>query len=161
MARKAPMTVREAALRMLSRREHSRGELRRKLREKFGADETGAIEEELSRLEESGFLSDERFARAYARGVSSRFGARRIRMELKKRGVGEEEIELALAEVGMDGDNAEDELSRAREMAARRRRIGESDSESARKENARLARWLVARGFSFETARKATTEAED
>ena len=146
---------------MLSRREHSRGELRRKLRGKFGASAAAEIEGEWSRLEGLGILSDERFARAYARGAAARFGARRIRAELKQRGVGEEEIGSALAVVGMDSVDAEDELRRAREMAAKRRRTGGGDAEGVRKENARLARWLVARGFSFETARRAAEGAED
>ena len=154
MARETP-TVRGAALRLLSRREHSRGELRRKLTEKFGREFAGEIERTLDDLAGRDLLSDIRFARAYAREVCGKFAARRIRAELKKRGVGEDETESALAEIGMLEADSESELARAREMIARRRRADGEDSDSIARENARLMRWLAARGFSFETARRA------
>lgn len=150
------MTVRESALRLLARREHSRGELRRKLGEKFGRGFAGEIERELEDLAGRDLLSDLRFARAYAREVSGRFASRRIRAELQKRGVGADEIASALAELEGDGDG-DSELNRAREMVARRRRVG-VDSEAEAKERARLIRWLAGRGFSFETAKRAVEQ---
>ena len=148
--------VRESALRLLSRREHSREEMRRKLARKFGADFAGEIEAELGRLAGLDLLSDSRFALAYARSVSGRFAARRVRAELKRRGVGEAEIDSALAESGLAAA-AEDggELARAREMIARRRRADLGDADAVRRENAKLMRWLTARGFGWETARRA------
>ena len=157
------MTVRESALRLLARREHSRGELRRKLGEKFGREFAGEIERELDDLAGRDLLSDLRFARAYAREVSGRYAARRIRAELQKRGVGADEIASALAELEGDGEGGEggeggdSELNRAREMVARRRRVG-VDSEAEAKERARLIRWLAGRGFSFETAKRAVEQ---
>ena len=148
MARRV-LTVREGALRLLARREHSRGELRRKLRGKFGGEVAGEIEEVLGDLEGRGLLSDLRFARAYAREVAGRFAAGRVRAELRRREVGEEEIEAALGELG-----EEDELSRARGMVERRR----GGSEGGERERVRLIRWLAGRGFSFETARRAVEE---
>ena len=149
MARRV-LTVREGALRLLARREHSRGELRRKLRGKFGGEFAGEIEEVLGDLEGRGLLSDLRFARAYAREVAGRFAAGRVRAELRKREVGEEEIEAALGELG-----EEDELSRARGMVERRRGGG---SERGERERVRLIRWLAGRGFSLETAKRAVEE---
>lgn len=171
MARPPP-TVRERAQRLLSRREHARGELRRKLLEKHGREAAPEIDAELARLTELGLLSDERFARAYARSVSAKFAARRIRQELQKRGVGAAAVAAALAEVGLaDGPEADDEtrerakseeLQRARALIARRRRTTEADPESRRREDARLLRWLTTRGFPYETARRATeAEPED
>ena len=163
MARKPP-TIRDAALKLLSRREHSREELRRKLAEKFGRDAGGEIDSELGRLEELGLLSDLRFARAYAREVCGKFAARRVRAELKKRGVGDDDIQAALDDVGMGGENsAESELARARELIARRRRTDAEDPDSIARENAKLMRWLATRGFSFDIARRAAAmeDAED
>ena len=163
MARKPP-TIRDAALKLLSRREHSREELRRKLAEKCGREAGGEIDAELGRLEELGLLSDLRFARAYAREVCGKFAARRVRAELKKRGVGDDDIQAALDDVGMGGENsAESELARARELIARRRRADAEDPDSIARENAKLMRWLATRGFSFDIARRATAmeDAED
>ena len=163
MARKPP-TIRDAALNLLSRREHSREELRRKLAEKFGREAGGEIDSELGRLEELDLLSDLRFARAYAREVCGKFAARRVRAELKKRGVGDHEIQSALDDAGLDGENsAESELARAREMIARRRRADAEDPDAIARENAKLMRWLATRGFSFDIARRAATteDAED
>ena len=163
MARKPP-TIRDAALKLLSRREHSREELRRKLAEKCGREAGGEIDAELGRLEELGLLSDLRFARAYAREVCGKFAARRVRAELKKRGVGDDDIQAALDDVGMGGENsAESELARARELIARRRRADAEDPDSIARENAKLMRWLATRGFSFDIARRAAAmeDAED
>ena len=163
MARKPP-TIRDAALKLLSRREHSREELRRKLAEKCGREAGGEIDSELGRLEELGLLSDLRFARAYAREVCGKFAARRVRAELKKRGVGDHEIQSALDDAGIGGENsAESELARARELIARRRRADAEDPDSIARENAKLMRWLATRGFSFDIARRAAAmeDAED
>ena len=80
---------------MLARREHSGAELRVKLAAKgFPAD---IINDALSDLYRSGWLSDERFVEAFLRVRSERgYGPVRIRAELKERGIDDELIAMHL-----------------------------------------------------------------
>jgi regulatory protein len=66
-------SLRERALRLLARREHSRAEMLRKLREDGNEDELAAL---LTRFEECGLLSDARFAEQFVSSRSGRFGTR-------------------------------------------------------------------------------------
>ena len=84
------------AVRFLARRAHSREELRRKLRRKGTPDQ---VREVLTRLDEIGYLNDEEFAclRAISQRRSKYWGNRRIRLDLKSRGLDAKIIELALS----------------------------------------------------------------
>src|SRR5258708_19041558 len=78
-------SLRERALRLLARREHSRAELARKLREHTRADDDlEALLEDLSRHK---LLSDERYAESRAHALSRKFGAARIAHELRAKGL--------------------------------------------------------------------------
>ena len=81
--------VRKRALSMLARREHSGAELRAKLAAQgFPSD---IIDDALSDLNRSGWLSDERFVEAFVRVRSERgYGPVRIRAELRERGIDDE-----------------------------------------------------------------------
>jgi regulatory protein len=91
------------ALRHLVRREHSRAELARKLAPHAESDEAVAalLDSLLSKKQQS----DERFAAERARVLSRKYGAAKIRQDLKARGIADEVIE---------GLSAEGELERAR-----------------------------------------------
>ncbi len=79
-------TLRDKALELLSRREHSRLELMYKLKKRGYSAEK--IENLLCDFEESGYLSDARFAEEYTLSRTRRgYGKYRIRMELQQRGV--------------------------------------------------------------------------
>jgi energy-coupling factor transporter ATP-binding protein EcfA2 len=75
------------ALRLLARREHSRAELARKLASEGSLEEIASV---LDQLEQAGLLSDRRFAEALVFSRAARFGAARLRHDLKARGVAEE-----------------------------------------------------------------------
>ncbi len=79
-------TVRNRALGLLARREHSVQELLRKLRNKGGAESIClVVVEELTRL---GLQSDRRFTEAYTHArVSKGYGPMRISQDLRKRGI--------------------------------------------------------------------------
>ena len=77
-------SLRERALRHLARRDHSRAELTRKLAAHGDADEIEAV---IERMGELGLQSDTRYAEAFVRGKSGRFGASRLRSELARRGI--------------------------------------------------------------------------
>ncbi len=84
--------IRQRALDLLARREHSEFELNRKLRSKgFPAAEVDAI---VTLLTSQGKLSNARFAESYIHARRQKgYGPVRIRMELKARGVNEDMIE--------------------------------------------------------------------
>ncbi|MCW9059052.1 MAG: recombination regulator RecX [Gammaproteobacteria bacterium] len=141
----SPADIRARALGLLARREHSRLELARKLRQRgmAGAD----LEQVLDELAAARLLSDTRFAEEYARSRASRgYGPLRIRAELRERGIDDAGIQAALAELG------EDWCQQAR--AARQRRFG-AESPADLKERARQSRFLQQRGFSPEQIRQA------
>ena len=136
----------ERALRCLAQREHSRAELARKL-SSLGSDEE--VSAELDRLVELGLLSDARFADAYVRAKAARFGTARLTSELSRRGVGAEQIGLAIA------DNCtESEFERASDVHRRKFSAAPADA----REWARQARFLQGRGFSTEIIRRVLKE---
>lgn len=89
-----------AALRLLADREHSRQELRRKL--KARATQPGQLEQLLDTLAEKGAQSDRRYTQEFIASRRRRgFGPVRIRMELTERGVSK-----ALVDDCLDPDDA-------------------------------------------------------
>ena len=132
----SPAELKARALRTLARREHSRQELERKLSPHAASAES--LQGLLGELESRKLLSDHRFAESRAHILSRKYGAARIRQDLKARGVAGEIAEQASA--GLD------DLERARQILRRKYRFP-ADS---REELARRARFLQARGFSYE-----------
>ena len=84
------------AVRFLARRAHSRQELRRKLLRKGTPGQADNI---LDRLEELGYLNDQEYAclRARSQRQSKHWGNRRIRLDLKSRGLDAKIVEFALS----------------------------------------------------------------
>lgn len=130
-----PAELRARALRLLARREHSRRELSRKLA--AHAESGEALEQLLDALEAKKQLSDERFAAERARVLSRKYGAARIRQDLKARGV----TDAAVPELSV-----EDEKARARAILDRKYR----EPATTREERAKRMRFLQSRGFSTE-----------
>jgi len=142
--------LRARALRLLARREHSRAELKRKLGPH--AESADAIEILLDALEEKKQLSDTRFASERAHVLTRRFGAARIRQDLRARGVDEATADKAAATA------AESDLERARAIYQRRYR----DPAASREERAKRMRFLQGRGFSGDIIRRLVSgDAED
>lgn len=133
------------ALRHLVRREHSRAELARKLAPH--AESADAVEAVLDLLLAKKQQSDERFASERARTLSRKFGATRIRHDLRARG-----IEDALIDKLSPGD----EVERARAILARKYR----EPASSREEHAKRARFLQGRGFSYDVIKKVLASAD-
>ena len=105
---KQTVSVRRAynyAVSLLSRRDHSERELMTKLTQKGYAE---GAEEAISKLKDSGYVSDERFARLYVRELQilKKYGKRRIEQELFRKGVDREIIREVLDET----EFAQDEL---------------------------------------------------
>jgi regulatory protein len=127
--------LRARALRLLARREHSRAELGRKLSPH--AESPEVLEVLLIDLEKREQLSDERFASERTRTLSRKFGAARIRQDLKAKGVDPELVERV---------SSEGELERASGILARKYR----QPAATREERAKRMRFLQSRGFSSE-----------
>jgi regulatory protein len=131
-------SLRERALRHLSRRDYSRTELARKLAP-YGTDEE--IEALLDRMEALSLQSDARMAESWVRSHNGRFGRARLQNELTRRGLARELIEETLTNTDMAS-----ELDRARTIWQSRY---SAQPRNAR-ERARQARFLLARGFAPE-----------
>jgi regulatory protein len=132
--------ARNAALALLSRRNHSRYELKRKLRGKGFAGEE--IEAALQDLAERGYLDDAKTAAAFvASRARSGKGRGRLAAELAARGVSRADSEAALA--GIDPGDEEARLLAALEK--RRRTLAAGLTPAARSK--KLFDHLVRRGF--------------
>ena len=139
---KREVSLRERALAMLARREHTRAELRRKLSPHCESPEQ--LEQLLDALTERGWLSEARFAESRATTLARKFGSRKIEYDLRSRGVAAETIERAL------------EQARAQELencrAAWQKKFGALPRDAA--ERGRQMRFLAGRGFSAEAVRQ-------
>lgn len=135
-----PVELRARALRLLARREHSRAELERKLGPHAGSPEV--VAGILEALVQKAQLSDRRYAEERVRVLSRKYGAARIRQDLKAKGVDRQLI----ARVSTDG-----ELERARIILGRKYR----EPATTREQRAKRMRFLQSRGFSHEIIRGA------
>ena len=93
-----------AAVDILSRRDHSSKELQRKVARRSGAE---FAREAVERLEEMGYVNDERYARNLAQELYERrgMGKKRIEQELRQRGISRETASECAEE--LDGDDVE------------------------------------------------------
>jgi len=130
-----PAKLKARALGHLVRREHSRVELARKLAPH--AESPAALQSLLDELEKKKQLSDQRYAEERARGLARKYGAARIRRDLKAKGIARQVV---------DAVSGGDELERARSILQRKYRAPAAD----RADLARRARFLQGRGFSME-----------
>jgi regulatory protein len=128
--------LRQQAIRLLARREHTRAELARKLAVHGTQEEIDAV---LTELQACHLQSDSRFAESYVRSHAARLGASRLRQTLKTKGVTGELIEAQLAPGVLP-----DELERARAVWSRKFSAAPADV----REWARQARFLQGRGFA-------------
>jgi regulatory protein len=135
-------TLRDRALRLLARREHTRAELRRKLAPHAG--ENDDLEALLDYLEGEGWLSERRYVEQFLASRGGRYGSLRIAQELKEKGVAGPLAEAALQEVRR--------LDEASCRAVWAKKFGRVPRTLA--ERARQARFLQSRGFSLEAIGK-------
>jgi regulatory protein len=118
----------EYALKSLSGRAHSTGELREKLRRR--AERAGDIDEVLARLKQSGYLDDRRYAESFAtaRLAGEKFGRTRVIHDLRQHRVTPALAEHTVEKVYRDVDEEaliEDWIRRKYRTAAREGLFGE------------------------------------
>ncbi|MBQ6397893.1 MAG: regulatory protein RecX [Oscillospiraceae bacterium] len=133
---------RQKALELLSRRPHSRRELKDKLLRR-GVSEEDA-EDCVQWLSDRGFLDDEEYAGAVARHYAAKgYGAGRVRSELQRRGIDRELAADTLSDLPDNAGKIDAFLAR--------KLTDVNDREAVRKVSAALFR----RGFSWEEIRAA------
>lgn len=139
---KPALSLKGRALKLLSMREHSRVELRRKLASH--AESSEQLEAVLDEMTANRFLSLERFADSVVNRKAARFGAARIKAELTQHQLPGHVAEAVVSSL------RETELQRAHQLWARR--FGEVAVTP--QEQARQARFLLARGFAGDVVRR-------
>ncbi|MGB7524595.1 MAG: recombination regulator RecX [Castellaniella sp.] len=144
----AGLSLKARAVAYLSRREHSRQELRRKL--SAWCDDPAAVEAVLDDLAREHWQSDQRYAQAYAHRVAARQGTQRILGALRQQGLADEQ----LADL-KDGLRAS-EAGRAR--AVWQRKFGQAPADP--REYARQYRFMAGRGFSVDCIRRLLSSRE-
>ncbi len=128
--------------RLLSRRDHSTGELRTKL-DRRGFD-ASAIEEVIADYVDRGWVNDVAFARHQAQILADRgWGPTQIRAKLVRHGVSHELAKSTLASLDVDW------------VVAARARLAQKFGELGRDDGERAFRHLCYRGFSNDVARRA------
>ncbi|MGY8526078.1 recombination regulator RecX [Paracidovorax citrulli] len=131
-----PLSLKARAVGYLSRREHSRAELARKLAPH--AESPEQLEQLLDALERENWLSNARFAESLLHRRASRYGAARVLQEAKTHQLDDGQISHLREQLQAS------ELDRA--IAVWARRFGAPPG--AVEERARQFRFLAARGFS-------------
>lgn len=133
------------AIALLSRRDHSRGELLTKLRQKGHA---AGAEAAADKLERDGYLDDRRFAELYTGEVLrlKNYGKKRIEQELLRKGVDREIIRETL-------ENAEFPEDRLTDIIKRKYLRYLSDEKGVRK----TINALLRLGYSFGEIKEALT----
>ena len=125
---------------LCARAEHSKFEIRRKLKQ-WGAD-AEMTDIVLSRLEKNGFLDDERFAMAYTNDKLNfdRWGRVKIRYMLHQHDIEDKAIDKAIESIDED-----EYMEIMRSLLADKSRMLRGDDAFKRK--ASLYRYAVARGY--------------
>ncbi len=135
--------ARHKCLRLLGLRARSAAELKARLRrEAFPEEVIAAV---LSDLESASLVNDEEFARTWvaSRQAAGGAGRRKLRWELRRKGISEDLIRQVL-DAGTDD---EAELRLAAQLAQRRLQGQPPEPKTL----ARLRRLLLGRGFGFDT----------
>ncbi|ASC63026.1 recombination regulator RecX [Achromobacter denitrificans] len=147
-ARSGP-SLKMRAVGYLSRREHARGELARKLA--AHAEDPAEVEAVLDALEKEGWLSNERFAQGLVHRRASRQGTARIVQELRQHGVDDNQVAELRDQVRAT------EYDRALEVWKKRFHAKPED----RAAYAKQARFLASRGFAHDVIRRILGEGDE
>ena len=101
----------------------------------------------MARLHEAGYINDAQFAEQWASSRTTKgLGSRRIRMELRQKGVDAEQIDLTLS--SMDDDAVMDSALKAAQKASRGKDL------SSPTDRQKILAALARRGFDFSLSKK-------
>ncbi|MFC9834907.1 recombination regulator RecX [Rhodococcus sp. NPDC127530] len=143
--------AKDLCLRLLTDRARSRAELFERLAKKgYSAD---IAERVLDRLTEVGLVNDADFAQqwVHSRHTYSGKGKRALALELRRKGIGQEDATEALAQI-----DSEDERARATELVAKKLRTVSADDRdrAVRRLVSMLARRGFPQGMAFEVVKE-------
>ncbi|QSE88503.1 recombination regulator RecX [Rhodococcus pseudokoreensis] len=143
--------AKDLCLRLLTDRARSRAELSDRLAKKgYSAD---IAERVLDRLTEVGLVNDADFAQqwVHSRHTYSGKGKRALALELRRKGIGQEDATEALAQI-----DSEDERARATELVAKKLRTVSADDRdrAVRRLVSMLARRGFPQGMAFEVVKE-------
>ncbi|KAF0959860.1 recombination regulator RecX [Rhodococcus sp. T7] len=143
--------AKDLCLRLLTDRARSRAELSDRLAKKgYSAD---IAERVLDRLTEVGLVNDADFAQqwVHSRHTYSGKGKRALALELRRKGIGQEDATEALAQI-----DTEDERARATELVAKKLRTVSADDRdrAVRRLVSMLARRGFPQGMAFEVVKE-------
>ncbi|ABG98538.1 MULTISPECIES: recombination regulator RecX [Rhodococcus] len=143
--------AKDLCLRLLTDRARSRAELSERLAKKGYSAEIA--ERVLDRLTEVGLVNDADFAQqwVHSRHTYSGKGKRALALELRRKGIGQEEATEALAQI-----DSEDERARATELVAKKLRTVSTDDRdrAVRRLVSMLARRGFPQGMAFEVVKE-------
>ena len=134
-----PKRAKMRAMHLLEQGDRTRKDLEEKLL-KSGYP-LNAVDEALAYVESYHYIDDKRYALSYILSQKEKKGKARIQMELRRKGVSQEDIDQAFAETEEETDPTEV----IRELIRKKKR-GEEPMEE--KEKSRLYGFLMRRGFS-------------
>lgn len=152
-----PAACREAALRLLERSRRTRADLARRLKEK--GYEAAVIEAVLERLAGVGLIDDVEYARAFIAGRWGRRAAgwRVIENDLRRRGVGADDIAAARTRFEVERGGVDELAGALRAIEQSARRYARLDPQVRRR---RLWGMLARKGFDGDTIEAALRAAE-
>ncbi len=137
--------IKQAVMVLLSRREYSRREIERKYDSKF---DPMVLSEVLDQCAEMGYQSDQRCAESLVRNkISQGYGLLKIVQEGRRKGLNEECVGAALAEISPDWF--------ANAIDLYQRKFAKGFEPVDRKAYEKRMRYMTSRGFSFEQAKAA------
>jgi regulatory protein len=148
-AKKKGPSLKARAVDLLSRREHSEQEMRRKLARH--AEDPAQIDPVIASLKKEGWLSAERFTQSLVHRRAPGRGMSRVVQELRQHGVDPDQI----AEVKESLQATE--LDRARDVWERRYGTPPADANA----RAKQTRFLMSRGFSYDVIKRVLAGAGD
>ena len=133
---------------MVARKSRTIKEAREKLYGKgFHKD---AVEHAISVVSSYGYLNDEEYAKSFVENGSRSKGSFRLKREMQLKGVGEEDLNLALSEL-----DEEDECESAKIVAIKYLKGKDAEDEKTKE---KLFRHLVSRGYSYSIVKKTLRE---
>ncbi|WP_328286532.1 recombination regulator RecX [Rhodococcus sp. JS3073] len=143
--------AKDLCLRLLTDRARSRAELAERLAKKGYSAEVA--ERVLDRLAEVGLVNDADFAQqwVHSRHTYSGKGKRALALELRRKGIGQDDAAEALAQI-----DSEDERARATELVAKKLRTVSADDRdrAVRRLVSMLARRGFPQGMAFEVVKE-------
>lgn len=137
---KPEKSLKARAVDLLSRREYSRQELKRRLAPH--AENEEAVDALLDELAASLWQSDTRFAEQFTASRGQKYGSRRLAQEMRERGLDRDTINHALQE--------QDDFAIA--QAAWQRKFGTPPANQ--QERLKQMRFLASRGFGMDTIQR-------